>query len=58
MAAGIVDRIVPEHPDAADEPEEFCRRLGDVLRHELVELLHRDRHRLPAERMARYRYLG
>ena len=57
-AAGIVDRIVPEHPDAADEPEEFCRRLGDVLRYELVELLHRDRHRLPADRMARYRRLG
>jgi acetyl-CoA carboxylase carboxyl transferase subunit beta len=56
-AAGIVDRIVPERPDAADEPEAFCRRLGDVLRHELVELLHRDRHRLPADRMARYRHL-
>jgi acetyl-CoA carboxylase carboxyl transferase subunit beta len=57
-AAGIVDRIVPEQPDAADEPEAFCRRLGEVLRHELVELLHRDRHRLPADRMARYRRLG
>ena len=28
---GIVDRIVHERPDAADEPEEFCRRLGQVL---------------------------
>ena len=33
---GIVDRIVAEHPDAADEPEEFCRRIGAVLEHELA----------------------
>ena len=31
-AAGIVDRVVPERPDAADEPEEFCRRLGRCWR--------------------------
>jgi len=29
---GIVDRIVPELPGAAEEPVEFCRRLGAVLR--------------------------
>jgi len=38
-ARGIVDRIVPERPDAADEPEEFCRRIGSVLEHELARLL-------------------
>ena len=33
-AAGIVDRIVAERPDAADEPEEFCApaRGGAALR--------------------------
>ncbi|HEY9564801.1 MAG TPA: carboxyl transferase domain-containing protein, partial [Nocardioides sp.] len=36
---GIVDRIVAEKPDAADEPEEFCRRVGAVLEFELAELL-------------------
>ena len=36
---GIVDRIVAEQPDAADEPEAFCRRLGAVLEHELAALL-------------------
>ncbi len=41
-AAGIVDVIVPEHPDAADEPEEFCRRVGQVLRHELAWLRRQD----------------
>ena len=25
---GVVDRIVAEHPDAADEPEAFCQRVG------------------------------
>ncbi len=55
---GIVDRVVPECPDAADEPREFLARLGAVLEYELISLLHRE----PAERMAtryrRYRELG
>jgi acyl-CoA carboxylase subunit beta len=36
---GVVDRIVAEHPDAADEPEAFCQRVGAVLEHELSQLL-------------------
>jgi acyl-CoA carboxylase subunit beta len=31
MRAGIVDRIVDERPDAADEPAAFCLRLGRTL---------------------------
>ncbi len=50
-ASGIVDRIVAERPDAADEPEEFCVRLGAVLRYELAALLRQD----PAERLAQRR---
>jgi acyl-CoA carboxylase subunit beta len=38
-ARGIVDRIVAEKPDAADEPEAFCQRVGAVLEHELAALL-------------------
>lgn len=38
-AIGVVDRIVAEHPDAADEPEAFCRRVGAVLQAELTHLL-------------------
>ena len=56
--AGIVDRIVLEKPDAADEPEEFCARLGAVLRYELAELLHRDRSTLVTQRTARYQRIG
>jgi acetyl-CoA carboxylase carboxyl transferase subunit beta len=55
---GIVDRVVPERPDAADEPVEFCQRMGRVLAEELTGLLGRD----PAERMRsrarRWRHLG
>ena len=36
---GIVDVIVPESPDAADEPEEFCRRVGHHLAAELARLI-------------------
>jgi acetyl-CoA carboxylase carboxyl transferase subunit beta len=57
-AAGIVDRIVAEKPDAADEPEEFCARLGEVLRYELATLLHRERATLVPERSRRYRRIG
>ncbi len=57
-AAGIVDRIVPERPDAADEPEEFCARLGAVLRFELAQLLQRERSSLVSHRAERYRRLG
>ncbi|MBC6463100.1 carboxyl transferase domain-containing protein [Actinomadura sp. HBU206391] len=58
LADSIVDRIVAERPDAADEPEAFLARVGAVLEAELAGLLRRD----PAERMAarrqRYRRLG
>ena len=37
---GVVDRIVAERDDAADEPEAFCARVGAVLAYELAALLH------------------
>lgn len=55
---GIVDRIVAEHPDAADEPAEFVARLSEVLAHELGVLLRADPADRLAARMARYRRLG
>jgi acyl-CoA carboxylase subunit beta len=58
LRAGIVDRIVPERPDAADEPEEFCRRVGEVLRQELASLLRQPRGQRMQQRHGRYRNLG
>lgn len=52
--AGIVDRIVPEKPDAASEPVRFCRRLGEVLRYELATLVAVDAKERMLARRTRY----
>ena len=58
LRTGIVDRIVPERPDAADEPTEFTARLGSVLEHELLQLLNRPAEERLRARLDRYRRLG
>jgi acetyl-CoA carboxylase carboxyl transferase beta subunit len=55
---GIVDLVVPERPDAADEPESFLRRVCAVLEHELLGLLTLDADERFASRQSRYRRLG
>jgi acetyl-CoA carboxylase carboxyl transferase subunit beta len=55
---GIVDAVVPERPDAADEAEAFLRRLGGVLERELLGLLAQDGEARLAARLGRYRRLG
>ena len=50
---GVVDRVVAEKPDAADEPEAFCQRVGAVLEYELAALLAAGPGS-PAERTRRY----
>ncbi|MEU0932751.1 MULTISPECIES: carboxyl transferase domain-containing protein [unclassified Embleya] len=54
----IVDRVVPEHPDAAEEPEAFVRRVAGVLDHELGTLRALDAEERLAARKLRYRRLG
>jgi len=49
---GVVDRIVPEFPDAADEPFEFARRMVAAVAHELAGL-----RAVPAEERRRSRHL-
>ena len=55
---GIVDRIIAERPDAADEPELFLARTGQALEHELAALMRRPAGDLVPDRLARYRRLG
>jgi acetyl-CoA carboxylase carboxyl transferase subunit beta len=55
---GIVDAVVPERPDAADEAEPFLRRVGAVLERELLGLLAQDGEARLATRLRRYRELG
>lgn len=55
---GIADAIVPEHPDAADEPRTFTERLSAAIAGELSSL-----RAVPAEqrlqtRLERYRRIG
>ncbi|BDB44869.1 hypothetical protein IWGMT90018_53150 [Mycobacterium kiyosense] len=58
LASGIVDAIVPEHPDAADEPVQFARRWARAVAVEVHALrLLPDVQRLGA-RLSRYRRVG
>jgi acyl-CoA carboxylase subunit beta len=54
----IVDRVVPELPDAADEADAFLRRVGTVLEAELGALLRSEPSARYRERRRRYRTLG
>ncbi|MFI7044558.1 carboxyl transferase domain-containing protein [Streptosporangium sandarakinum] len=55
---GIVDRVIPELPDAAYEPEAFCRRVSAALEHEIAGLLAVPPADRLTARLARYRRLG
>ncbi len=58
LAAGIVDVVVPEDPDAADEPAEFSHRMSRAIAAELHALRDvPDGERLAA-RLRRYRRIG
>ena len=58
LSSGIVDAIVPERPDAADEPLAFTQRLSATIATELHSLRSMpDSDRLAA-RLARYRQIG
>ncbi|MGW0197111.1 carboxyl transferase domain-containing protein [Nonomuraea sp. NPDC003201] len=55
---GIVDRVVPEMPDAAYEPRQFCERVGRALEYEIARLLELSPADRFAARRARFRNLG
>jgi acyl-CoA carboxylase subunit beta len=58
LKSGIVDAIVPERPDAADEPVEFSQRLARAIAAEVHALRAiPDAERLAA-RLQRYRRIG
>jgi acyl-CoA carboxylase subunit beta len=55
---GIVDRIIPELPDAAYEPRAFCERVARTLEYEIIGLMERPPADRLATRLGRYRRLG
>jgi len=58
LANGIIDRIIAEKPDAADEPREFAQRVGATLEYELIGLMRQPASRRWHARIERYRSLG
>jgi acetyl-CoA carboxylase alpha subunit len=58
MASGIVDAIVPEHPDAADEPIEFTKRLSRAVAAEVAASRSEPSAQRYTNRLARYRRIG
>ena len=58
LRSGIVDVVVPEHPDAADEPKEFCMRLSVAIAAELHALRGVPAADRRAARLRRYREIG
>lgn len=58
LTAGIVDLVVPEHPDAADEPVEFSQRLSGAIAAELHTLRAIPDAERTAARLQRYRRIG
>ncbi|MGW0043589.1 carboxyl transferase domain-containing protein [Rhodococcus sp. NPDC003348] len=55
---GVVDAIIPELPDAAEEPIGFSKRVGEAIARELASLAAVPAERRAADRTARYRNLG
>ena len=58
LLSGIVDAIVPEHPDAADEPVEFSQRLSSAIAAEVHALREMPDAERQAARLQRYRRIG
>ena len=58
MRNGIVDAIVPEHPDAADTPADFTQRLSATIATELHQLRSVSADERMANRLRRYRRIG
>ena len=58
LKSGIVDAIVPEHPDAADEPVAFSQRLSRAIAAEVHALRAIPAAERIAARLQRYRRIG
>ncbi len=56
--AGVVDVLVAEHPDAAEEVEAFCGRVAAALAGQLADLAGLDPADRLAARAARFRAVG
>jgi len=58
LACGIVDAIVPERPDAADEPIGFAKRMSTAIAGQLAASRQVPGGQRYADRLTRYRRIG
>ena len=58
LANGIVDCVIPEYPDAAAEPERFCRRIGAAVQNELATLANTETAQRLVQREHRFDRIG
>lgn len=58
LANGIINWIVPEHPDAQAEAAAFCRRAGATLEYYLQQLVPQNPQARLDARLEKYRGLG
>ncbi|OZD13409.1 acetyl-CoA carboxyl transferase [Rhodococcus sp. 06-156-3C] len=56
--AGIVDLVIPELPDAAEESQQFCDRVGVALHRELADLVGQDPEMRRITREKRFNRIG
>jgi acetyl-CoA carboxylase carboxyl transferase subunit beta len=58
LERGLVDEVLPEHPDAALEPRNFCLRVARAIEHRLGSLAQMDPGLRLARRLEKYRNVG
>lgn len=58
LADGIVHAVIPEYPDAADEPDQFCERVGQSLRAALVSSLRETSEQRLSGRLTHFSRIG
>ncbi|PBC57975.1 carboxyl transferase domain-containing protein [Rhodococcus sp. ACPA1] len=58
LAGGVVHTVIPEFPDATDEPVQFCERVGTALHTALLALIRQDPQQRLADRFEHFSRIG
>jgi acetyl-CoA carboxylase beta subunit len=58
LAGGVVHTVIPEFPDATDEPVQFCERVGTALHTALLALMRQDPQQRLADRFEHFTRIG
>lgn len=57
-AGGVVHTVIPEFPDATDEPVQFCERVGTALHTALLALIRKDPQQRLTDRFEYFTRIG